>query len=252
MTNNSDLVEYVLRLGDTPLVLAQRLTEWCGRAPTLEEDIAVSNVALDLLGQARLWLGYAGELEGAGRDEDRLAFHRDPHEFRNLLLVEQPRGNYADTLVRQFFFDAWHHLALKELAGSADPRIAGISEKAVKEVAYHLKRSSQWVIRLGDGTNESHMFMQEAVDNCWEFVEEMFEMDEIDHRMVSRKVGFDLAAQHLPWHNYVRDILDAATLRIPSHGWRQRGGRNGQHTEHLGHLLTEMQFLQRAYPGAQW
>lgn len=244
---------YVLRLADNALILSQRLGEWSGKGPALEEDMALTNVALDLLGQARLWLTYAAELQRDGADEDLLAYHRDAHEFRNLLLVEQPNGNYADTLVRQFYFDAWHALALRELGRSSDARIAGIAEKAAKEVAYHLRRSSDLVVRLGDGTERSHSMMQAAIDNLWRFTGEMFHSDEIDAAAVAAEIGFDAAALRGEWLAYVDDVLDAATLRMPpAEAWMQQGGKRGVHTEHLSRLLAEMQVLQRAHPGAKW
>lgn len=251
---NSDklLFDYLLGLGDNCLILGQRLSAWCGHGPALEEDIAVTNVALDLIGQARLWFGYAGEAEGRGRDEDKLAFLRDAHEFRNVLLVEQPNGDYAGTLARQFYFDAWHYFLLRELAGSADPRIAEIARKSLKEVSYHLQRSGDWVVRLGDGTRESHDRMQAAVDALWMFTGELFEPDPIDQALLSQGIACDRAALRQPWLGHVGEVLEEATLRLPAGGWMQRGGWQGRHTEHLGYLLAEMQFLQRAYPGAQW
>jgi ring-1,2-phenylacetyl-CoA epoxidase subunit PaaC len=212
----------------------------------LEEDIALTNVALDLLGQARFWLSYAGEVEGAGRDEDQLAFLRDAGEFRNVLLVEQPNGDYAMTTARQFYFDAWHFHLLRALRGSKDERVASIAEKAFKEVTYHLERSTDWVIRLGDGTEESHRRMQAAVDELWMYTGELFEMDEIESEML------DLETIHPLWRDHVTKTFAEATLQMPSGKWMQRGGKRGVHTEKLGYLLAEMQFLQRAYPGAQW
>lgn len=243
----------VLRLGDNALILSQRLGEWCGKGPALEEDMALTNVALDLLGQARLWLGYAAERRGGGADEDSLAFHRDAPEFLNLLLVEQPNGSYADTLVRQFLFDAWHAMALRELGRSSDPRIAGIAQKAAKEVAYHLRRSSDLVVRLGDGTPRSHDLVQGALDDLWRFTGEMFEADAIDAAAVAAGAGFDPSALRTEWLDYVREVLAAGTLRMPpADAWMQKGGRRGVHSEHLSRLLAEMQVLQRTHPGAKW
>lgn len=244
--------EFLLRLGDSPLVLAQRLSEWVGKGPVLEEDIALTNVGLDLLGQARLWLAYAGELEGEGRDEDALAFRRDAHEFRNALLAEQPNGDYAETTARQFLFDHWHALALRALERSHDERVAAIAAKASKEVAYHVERSTDWVIRLGDGTELSHRRMQAAIDGLWMYAGELFLPDAVDEAAAHAGIGPDLAALAGPWRTSVAAALDEATLTIPADDWAQRGGRQGRHTEHLGHLLTEMQFLQRAYPDARW
>jgi ring-1,2-phenylacetyl-CoA epoxidase subunit PaaC len=256
MTDERDLFEYLLRLGDSPLILAQRLGESVGKGPVLEEDIAQANVGLDLLGQARLWLGYAGEVEGRGRDEDALAFRRDAPQFRNLLLVEQPNGNFADTIARQFLFDAWHVLALRALTASRDPRIAEIAARSAKEAQYHVERSGDWVIRLGDGTATSHERMQAAVDLLWMYTGEMFAVDAIDESLISAAVAADPRPLEAPWRSHVEAILDEATLAAPSgvfmQGGQGHGGRQGVHTEHLGHLLPEMQYLQRAYPEARW
>lgn len=244
--------EFLLRMGDNALVLAQRLSEWVGKGPVLEEDIAQTNVGLDLIGQARLWLSYAGEVEGEGRDEDALAFRRDQHEFRNALLVEQPNGDYADTIARQFLFDRWHLLALRAMVASRDERVAAIAAKSVKEVAYHAERSSDWVIRLGDGTDRSHRRMQDAIDALWMYTGELFLPDAVDEEMAEAGIGPDLAALAAPWRDSVAAVLANATIALPSDDFAQRGGRQGRHTEHLGHLLCEMQFLQRAYPDARW
>lgn len=248
-----DKFDYLLRLGDNALVLSQRLTEWVGKGPALEEDMALANTALDLIGQARLWLAYAGEVEGAGRGENQLAFLRDAHDFRNLLLVEQPNGGYADTLVRQYFFDSWHHLLLQDLVRSADPRIAAIAEKAIKEVSYHLRRSADLVVRLGDGSAESHRRMQAAVDQLWMYTGEMFRPDAVDEVLEAQGAVRDVAALREPWLAQLRHTFAEATLTLPPpEAWMQKNGKQGRHGEHLGFLLAEMQFLQRAYPGAQW
>jgi ring-1,2-phenylacetyl-CoA epoxidase subunit PaaC len=246
------LFDYVLRLGDSCLILSQRLGEWCGRGPILEEDLALTNIALDLNGQAQLWLGYAAEIEGQGRTEDQLAFLRDAQAFRNLLLVEQANGDFAMTIARQFYFDLWHSWLLKELLHSSDQRIREISEKAHKEVRYHLRRSAGWVIRLGDGTEESHNRMQRAVDELWQFTGEFFETDAVDQTMVEEKIGPDPRTFQTIWMDRVKSTFAEATLGLPETGWMQRGGKRGIHTERLGYLLAEMQFLQRAYPGAKW
>ena len=243
---------YLLRLGDNALILAQRLAQWCGKGPMFEEDMALSNTALDLLGQARLWLTYAGEIEGKGRDEDALAFLRDGHEFHNLLLVEQPNGDYAATMVRQFYFDAWHSLLLQGLTRSTEVRVAEIADKALTEVTYHLRRSGDLVVRLGDGTTESHRRMQTAVDDLWAFTGEMFTADAIDELLIARDIAPDVGTLREAWLTHVTEIFHAATLTLPSGTWMQKGGKQGQHSEHLGYLLAEMQFLQRAYPGAKW
>jgi len=256
MTTDERLFDYVLRLGDSDLVLAQRLGEWTGHGPVLEEDIALTNVGLDLLGQARLWLAYAGEVEarfaGSGRTEDQLAFLRDSGQFRNVLLVEQPNGSYADTMARQFFFDVWHRLALAALTRSRDERVAEIAAKAGKEVAYHVERSADWLVRLGDGTDESHARMQAAIDDLWMYTGELFENEDIDRALIDEGIACDAERLAEPWRAQVQALLADATLAVPSTPAFQRGGRRGQHTEHLGHLLATMQWLQRAYPGAQW
>ena len=246
------LFEYLLRLGDNGLILGHRVSEWCGHGPILEEDLALANVALDLLGQAKLWLGLAAEVEGKGRDADKLAFLRDVREFRNALLVEQKNGDFAATMVRQFFFDAWHYLVLDALRASTDARVAEIADKAVKEVAYHLERSRDWIVRLGDGTDESHRRTQKAVTILWPYTGELFEADEVERALVPAGVAADPAGLRQPWLDVVGATLEEATLKQPESGWMQRGGRSGLHSEHLGYLLAEMQFLQRAYPGATW
>lgn len=250
---NPPLFDYVLRLADNGLVLAQRLSEWVGKGPILEEDIALTNVGLDLLGQARLWFAYASEVEGGrGRTEDELAYLRDAHAFRNLLLVEQPNGSYADTMARQFLFDQWHRLLLGALAGSSDARIAEIATKAAKEVAYHVERSSDWIVRLGDGTEESHRRIQTALDDLWTYAGEMFVPDAAELTLVDAGVAADVRELEVPWNESVDAVLAEATLTRPTDVFVRKGGKQGVHTEHLGRLLAEMQFLQRAYPGAQW
>ena len=244
---------YLLRLGDNALVLSQRLSELCGKGPALEEDMALTNVALDLLGQARMWLTYAGELEGRGRDEDALAYGRDAHDFTNVLLVEQPNGNYADTLMRQFFFDTWHYFLIGALTKSSDARIAGIAEKSLKEVTYHLRRSGDLIVRLGDGTDVSHRYAQTAADELWMYSGEVFNYDAVDEAMVEAGIAPPAAHLRQQWLDHVADIFAEATLTMPPRdAWMQKGGKQGRHSEHLGYLLAEMQFLQRAYPGAEW
>lgn len=251
-TDSQALFGTLLRLGDSALVLGQRLSALCGHAPAVEEDIAQTNVALDLIGQARLWLSYAAEVERAGRDEDELAFLRDAHDFRNLVLTEQPNGDYAETMARQLYYDAWHFLVLRELTHSADARIAEIAAKSLKEARYHVERSSDWVVRLGDGTEESHRRMQAAVERLWGFTGEMFVVDEAGQALAESGVAADVARLAQPWWAYVSEVLEEATLDMPEGHWRRAGGKPGQHTEHLGYLLAEMQHLQRAYPGATW
>ncbi len=245
--------DWLLRAGDSALILAQRLSEWCGKGPALEEDMALTNVSLDLLGQATLWLQQAATVEGRGRDEDQLAFLRDAADFRNLLLVEQPNGDYADTLVRQFYFDAWHALWLSSLISSADAGIAAIAEKSAKEVRYHLRRSRDLLVRLGDGSDESHARLQRAADRLWCFTGEMFTDDAIDQEIAAQGIAPLPSSLREAWLAMVRQSFAEATLTLPPpDAWMQQGGRQGRHTEHLGYLLAEMQFLQRAYPGAHW
>lgn len=250
------LLEYVLRLGDNALILSQRLSEWCGHGPALEEDLALTNTALDLLGQARMWLTLAGEIEGAGRDEDALAYLRHAPEFRNLILVERPNGHYGDTLARQFFFDVWHYFLLQRLTTSTDDRIASIASKSLKEVTYHVRRSSDMVVRLGDGSEVSHQKMQEAIDGVWRYTGEMFIDDAVDRELSSQGVCGELSALREPWFDHVRDVLAQATLAMPSEDdathLAYQGGRQGRHTEALSYLLAEMQSVPRAYPGAVW
>ena len=250
--DHAALVEFLLRIGDNALILGHRVSEWCGRGPALEEDIALANTALDLIGQTQLWLGLAGEVEGKGRSAGDLAYLRDGYEFRNILLVERPNGDFGKTLMRQFLFDAWHYSLLKALKGSTDRRIAEIAEKAFKEVSYHLDRSRDLIIRLGDGTAESHRRMQEALDELWAFTGEMFIGDASD--TVLAQVGVTPEPQSLKpgWDEIVSDALAEATLKRPADGYMHKGGRRGVHTEHLGYILAELQFLQRAYPGATW
>ncbi len=245
-------LEYLLRLGDNCLVLSQQLAAWCGHGPALEEDLALTNVALDLLGQARLWLSYAGEVEGCGRDEDALAYRRDGFDFRNLLLVEQPNGHYGDTIARQFLFDAWHRHLLAGLSQSSDARIAEIAQKAAKEVRYHVERSAGLMIALGDGTEQSRARMQAALDKLWPYTNEWFESDAVDAHCAAEGLAPAAPSLAAPWRASVDAVLARAMLAMPSYTGHQRGGRQGVHSEHLGHLLTELQFLQRAYPGAQW
>jgi ring-1,2-phenylacetyl-CoA epoxidase subunit PaaC len=244
---------YLLRLGDTALVLSQRMSELCGKGPALEEDMAMTNTALDLLGQARLWLGYGAEVENVGRDEDALAYLRTDREFHNFLLVEQPNGNYADTMVREFFFDSWHTLALGRLMHSTDARIAEIAAKSQKEVTYHLRRSSDLIVRMGDGTDESRAMAQSAVNALWPFTGEMFMSDAVDLEMSNSGEGFDPSPLRDDWLAYVGKVFQVATLQTPpADAWMQKGGKQGVHTEHLGFLLAEMQVVHRAHPGAKW
>ena len=244
------LLEFVLRLADNCLILGHRLGEWCGHGPELEEDMALTNIALDLIGQGQYWLEYASTLDPQKRTPDALAFLRDAGEFRNFLLVEQPNGDFACTIARQFYFDVWHFLMLTELQRSGDQQIREISEKSLKEVNYHLRHSSGWVVRLGDGTEESHRRIQQAIDDLWCYTGELFLPDAIDEMMLCEPDK--LGALGAAWQARVGAILTEATLRIPESGWMQSGGKLGIHSEALGYLLAEMQFLPRAYPNSQW
>ncbi len=243
---------YTLRLADTALVLGHRLSEWCGHAPVLEEELALANMGLDLIGQARSLYSYAGEVEGRGRGEDALAYLRDTGDYRNILLVEQPNGDFALTMVRQLFYAAFAHPFFETMAQSRDATLAAIAAKSARELAYHVRHAGEWVIRLGDGTEESHRRAQDAVDELWPYTGEMFETDEIDRALIATGVAVDPAPIRPTWERTVTDILAEAVLTAPRRGWMQSGGRSGRHSEHLGHLLAELQFMQRAYPGATW
>lgn len=251
-STDSDLFEYLLRLGDDRLALGHRLSEWCGHAPILEEDIALANIALDLIGQATLYLHLAGETEGKGRSEDALAYFREAVEFRNVQLVELPIGDFAFTIVRQFLFDAFSFHQLEELQKSANGELAGIAAKGYKEVRYHFRHSSEWVQRLGDGTDESHTRAQKALDDLWRFTGEMFQPDEIDDRLVAAGLAPDLRKIEPKWNAAVTDVFGRATLAVPESGHMMSGGRQGRHTEYLGHMLSEMQIVARSHPGAEW
>jgi ring-1,2-phenylacetyl-CoA epoxidase subunit PaaC len=249
---STDLVEYLLRHGDDRLVLGHRLSEWCGHAPILEEDIALANIALDLVGQANLLLGLAGQVEGAGRDADALAYFREAVAFRNLQLVELPKGDFGFTIVRQFLFDAYDVPFLEALQRSSHEELAGIAAKAYKEARYHLRHSAEWVIKLGDGTEESHQRMQAALDQLWRFTGELFEADDVDRALAAAGIAPDLAALAPRWRERVEAVLREATLRIPPSTPAMLGGRRGWHTEHLGLMLAEMQIVARSFPGAKW
>jgi ring-1,2-phenylacetyl-CoA epoxidase subunit PaaC len=245
-------VTYVLRLADTSLILAQRLGEWIGHAPAIEEDLGLANTALDLLGQARLLLTYAGELQGTGQDEDALAFLREEHEFLNLSLAEQPNGDFGQTIMRQFLLDSWHLGIYGALSESSDIRIAHIAAKALKETLYHFRYSSGWVVRLGDGTTESHRRMQAALDALWPYTTEFFDADTVDREMHACGVGPDLPALRPAWLAQIDTVLQEATLTRPRDATTLHYGKRGQHGEAFGYLLTEMQSLHRAHPGARW
>jgi ring-1,2-phenylacetyl-CoA epoxidase subunit PaaC len=244
--------EYLLRLGDDRLVLGHRLSEWCGHAPILEEDIALANIALDLIGQATLFLGLAGKAEGKGRDADALAYLRDVIEYRNALLVELPKGDFAVTIVRQMFFSVFALLQAEALQASSDRDLAGIAAKGVKESRYHVRHSADWVVKLGGGTDESHARAQRALDDLWRYTGELFLADDVDRAAAKAGFGVDPSTLESAWQTTVRDVLGRAGLTIPDVAYMQRGGRDGRHTEHLGHMLAEMQILARSHPGASW
>ena len=242
---------YLLRLGDNSLILSQRLSAWCGRGPALEEDMALTNVALDLLGQTRMWYGYASDQENAGRDENLLAFHRDAHDFHNCLLVEQDNGSYADTLMRQFLFDAFHYFQLGALAGCSDERIAAIAAKSLKEVRYHFRHSLDWLVRLGDGTAQSHARSQAAVDHLMPYTSEYWSQAAINN-IANSETAAGMATLQASWDELVNDALEEAGLQRPRVMAKPPQGKNGQHSEHLAPLLADMQSLARAHPQAQW
>jgi ring-1,2-phenylacetyl-CoA epoxidase subunit PaaC len=246
------LAEYIIALGDNGLILGQRLGEWCGHGPALETDMALTNISLDLFGMTRGYFQYAAKIEGKGRTEDDIAFLRNEREYKNVQLVEQPNGNFADTIARQFFFDAFHYLFLEQLAKSTDAQLSAIAMKSIKEVKYHLRFSSQWMLRLGDGTEESHDKMQEAVNDLWMFTEELVTSTDLEKAMATEGIGVDVSELKTAYYEKLETILREATLEIPKKDWMQQGGKTGIHTEYLGHLLTDMQHLQRAHPGAKW
>ena len=249
------LFEYLLRLGDDRLVLGHRLSEWCGHGPILEEDIATSNIALDLLGQATMFLRLAGEVEGKGRDEDALAYFREVVDFRNCHMVELPKGDFAFTTARQFFFDVHAVVLLDALSRSTNASLAAITAKSLKEATYHVRHSGEWMLKLGDGTEESHRRVQKAVDDLWRFTPELFVADDIDSALLASGTVPDLGELKAQWESLVRDVIERATLTLPHDIPRQpntRGGRTGAHTEHLGHMLAEMQIVARSHPGAAW
>lgn len=253
MTDQQALFEYCLRLGDNALVLGHRLSEWCGHGPILEEDIALSNMSLDLIGQARGFLAYSAKSEGQGRSDDELAFKRDARQFRNCMLVEQPNGDFAMTMVRSFLYSAFAYLHFKSLTKIKDNTLSGLAEKSLKEVTYHLRHCSDWIIRLGDGTDESHQRTQHALDELWSYTDELFEMDEVDETLIKQNLAVDLKSFRIEWDDMINKILQEATLTRPSGSrFKSKGGIKGIHTEHLGFLLAEMQFLPRAYPGTKW
>ncbi len=252
MDDNSGRFDTLLRLGDDSLILGQRLGEWCGHAPSVEVDLSLANMGLDLIGQATHFLNAAGECEGRGRDGDKLAFHRDVLDFRNCWLVEQPNGDFAQTMARQLLFSTWQEMLFDRLTGSSDALIAAVAAKAVKEVRYHAELSAEWVIRLGDGTEESRRRMSDGLDWNWRFVPELFEMDAIAQHAVECGIGTDVTAFRADYDARIRAVLAEATLDAPKDQRPILGGRRGHHSEHLGHILAPMQFLPRTYSDATW
>jgi ring-1,2-phenylacetyl-CoA epoxidase subunit PaaC len=249
---SESLFPYLLRLADDRLVLGHRLSEWCGHGPILEEDIALANIALDLIGEATLFYKLAGEAEGKGRSDDALAYFRDAVDYRNALLVELPKGDFAVTIVRQLFFSVYSLLQMESLATSTHAELAGVAAKAVKESRYHVRHSANWVVTLGDGTDESRQRAQRAVNDLWRYTGELFLADDIDQQAAASGVGVDPSTLADAWRKQVMDVLQRATLTVPDVKYMQRGGRDGKHTEHLGPLLSEMQIVARSHPGAAW
>jgi ring-1,2-phenylacetyl-CoA epoxidase subunit PaaC len=252
MTKQNNLAEYCLRLGDSNLILAQRLGEWCGHGPILEEDIALTNICLDLLGQSRALLTYAGEAEGKGRTEDDLAYLREALDYRNVLLVEQPNGDFAQTILKQFFYSAYQYFLYDALKQSKDKMISALAEKSLKEVTYHLRHSSEWVKRLGAGTEESNQRINDALNELWIYTGDMFDMDEVDAALIKEGIAVDLNLIKVMWENKVKEVFTEAELTIPESTFMIRGSRTGKHTEHLGYILAEMQVLHRQHPQATW
>ncbi len=250
--NRQDLCDYAIGLGDDALTLGHRLSEWSSDAPFLEEDLALSNVALDFIGRCMMFYSYAAEVEDAGRSEDDIAYLRDCREYRNLLICELPIGDFADTMARQFLVDTYNVSFFSELMKSANETLSAIAAKAIKESRYHLRRSEEWVKRLGDGTSESHQRIQRAFNNVWGYTHELFEVDEREQHLINAGIAANRPALKDNWEHHVQSVLKEATLDMPDGQWSIRGGRAGMHTEHLGYLLAELQFMQRAYPGLEW
>jgi len=250
--SETPLVLYTLRRADDALILGHRLSEWCGHAPMLEEDMALANMGLDLLGQARELYSYAAAVEGKGNDEDKFAYLRDVRQYRNLLLLEQPNGDFAHTMVRQFFYAAFADLYWRAMMRSSDTTLAAIAAKSEKESAYHLRHSAEWIVRLGDGIEESHARAQTAIDDLWAYTGEMFAVDDGERALADAGIAVDSATLRAPWLKTVTDVVREATLALPKSNWMQQGGRSGRHSEHLGHLLSELQSMPRTFPGATW
>lgn len=252
MTSKEALYNYCLRLGDNALILGHRLSELCSRAPFIEEDLALTNMSLDMIGRAQAMLKYAGEIEGKGKTEDDIAYRRPEIKYYNHLITEQPNGDFAHTIARQLYISAFEYYFYSDLEKSKDATLAAIASKAIKEVKYHLQHAADWTIRLGDGTEESHNRMQKAINDLWMWTGELFEMDEVENSLLKDGVAVDLVPIKALWENYIKQVLTEATLTLPSGDFMQTGSRKGVHTENLGHILSEMQYLQRAYPDAKW
>jgi ring-1,2-phenylacetyl-CoA epoxidase subunit PaaC len=250
--SETPLVLYALRRADDALILGHRLSEWCGHAPMMEEDMALANMGLDLLGQARELYSYAAKVEAKGNDEDKFAYLRDVRQYRNLLLLEQPNGDFARTMARQFFYAVFADLYWRAMINSRDATLAAIAAKSEKESAYHVRHCSEWIIRLGDGTDESHRRAQTAIDDLWAYTGEMFEVDDSERGLIDAGIAVDPAELRPRWLETVSNVLREATLKLPKSDWMQQGGRSGRHSEHLGHLLSELQSMQRTFPGATW
>lgn len=246
------LFAYCLQLADTSFILGHRLSEWCGHGPVLEQDLAMTNIALDLIGETRNLYQYAAQLEGKGHSEDELAYLREAVEYKNPLLVEQPNGDFADTVLRQFFFDTYHFYFLQALQASPDQQLAAIAAKSFKEASYHIKWSSEWVIRLGDGTEESKRRTEKALNQLWTYTGELFSMTDPEKALFEKEFIPDYALLRSQWQQHVNNIFEEATLLVPQGSWMQKGGKEGRHTEHLGFILAELQYLQRTYPGLEW
>lgn len=246
------LIDYTLHLADNALILGHRNSEWCGHGPVLEQDIAMTNISLDLIGQARNFYQYAAQISGNGATEDTLAYLRDVLAFRNLLITELPNGNWADTMARQFFFSNYQYYLYQQLQHSPNEQIAAIAAKSLKEVTYHLRWTSEWVIRLGDGTEESHNKMQTAIQECWGYTGELFLPAPYETTLQESGIAANLSTLKEQWMERTQQILQEATLTLPVQAWTHKGGKTGIHTEYLGYILAEMQFLQRAHPGAEW
>jgi ring-1,2-phenylacetyl-CoA epoxidase subunit PaaC len=248
----SVLIDYTLHLADNSLILGQRNSEWCGHGPVLEQDIAITNISLDLIGQARNFYQYAATLIGDGSTEDTLAYLRKEREFKNCLLVEQPNGDWGQTILRQYFFSQYQYLLFQDLQNCADNQLAAIAEKSLKEVTYHLRWSSEWIIRLGDGTDESNKRMVKAIDELWRYTGELFESAGYEVKAVIEGFAADVSKLKELWLNKIRELLAEATLKVPEKTFMQTGGKEGRHTENLGYILTELQYMQRAYPNCEW